>query len=91
MYVLLTEKRDTAGVTWVRVRLPQRPNDVTGWVRRAALGPYHLVRTRLVVNRRTLRLTLYERGKRRFSARVGVGAPGTPPPPARSGSARSFA
>ena len=80
VYVLLTEQRDTAGATWVRLRLPQRPNDVTAWVRRDALGPYHLLDTRLVVNRRTLRITLYERGKRRFSARVGVGAPGTPTP-----------
>ena len=80
VYVLLTEQRDAAGVTWVRLRLPQRPNDVTGWVRRAALGPYHLVHTRLVVNRRTFRVTLYEHGKRRFRARVGVGAPGTPTP-----------
>ena len=80
VYVLLTEQRDAAGVTWVRLRLPQRPNDVTGWVRRGALGPYHLLHTRLVVNRRTLRITLYEHGKRRFRARVGVGAPGTPTP-----------
>lgn len=80
VYVLLSEQRDAAGATWVRLRLPQRPNDVTGWVRRDALGPYHLLYTRLVVNRRTLRITLYERGKRRFSARVGVGAPGTPTP-----------
>ena len=80
VYVLLTEQHDAAGVTWVRLRLPQRPNDVTGWVRRDALGPYHLLHTRLVVNRRTLRITLYEHGKRRFRARVGVGAPGTPTP-----------
>jgi L,D-transpeptidase-like protein len=80
VYVLLSEQRDATGSTWVRVRLPQRPNGVTGWVRRAALGPYHLLHTRLVVNRRTFRITLYEHGNRRFSARVGVGAPGTPTP-----------
>jgi hypothetical protein len=80
VYVLLSEQRDAAGATWVRLRLPQRPNDVTGWVRRTALGPYHLLHTRLVVNRRTFRITLYEHGERRFRARVGVGAPGTPTP-----------
>jgi hypothetical protein len=80
VYLLLTEQRDAAGVTWVRLRLPQRPNAVTGWVRRPALGPYNLLHTRLVVNRRTFRITLYENGKRRFRARVGVGAPGTPTP-----------
>ena len=66
--------------TWVQLRLPQRPNNVTGWVRRDTLGSFHLVHTRLVVNRRALRVTLYKRGKRRFRARIGMGAPGTPTP-----------
>jgi lipoprotein-anchoring transpeptidase ErfK/SrfK len=80
VYVLLSEQRDIGGRDWVRLRLPQRPNNVTGWVRRAALGPEQLVRTRLVVNHRTLRITLYDRGRRKFSAPVGMGAPGTPTP-----------
>jgi hypothetical protein len=80
VYVLLAERADVAGTSWVRLRLPQRPNNVTGWVRRSALGAFHLVRTRLVVNRAALRITLFVRGKRRFRARVGVGAPGTPTP-----------
>jgi hypothetical protein len=80
VYILLAARRDDQGVSWVRLRLPQRPNNVTGWVRRDALGPFHVVHTRLVVSRRTLRVTLYVRGKRRFRARVGVGAPGTPTP-----------
>ena len=80
VYVLLTERADGAGISWVQLRLPQRPNNVTGWVRRSALGPFHLVHTRLVVNRRARRITLFKRGKRRFRARVGVGAPGTPTP-----------
>jgi lipoprotein-anchoring transpeptidase ErfK/SrfK len=80
VYLLLSEQRDAAGERWVRLRLPQRPNAVTGWVRRAALGPYQLLHTRLVVNRRTFRITLYEHGKQRFRARVGVGARGTPTP-----------
>jgi hypothetical protein len=80
VYVLLAQRQDAAGVPWVRLRLPQRPNGVTGWVRRATLGPFSLVRTRLVVNRRTLRITLFDGGRRRFRAPVGVGAPGTPTP-----------
>jgi L,D-transpeptidase catalytic domain len=80
VYVLLAEQRDAGGDSWVRLRLPQRPNNVTGWVRRRALGPFELVRTRLVVNRRALSITLYDRGKRRVRARVGIGAPGTPTP-----------
>jgi hypothetical protein len=80
VYVLLAAERDARGATWVRLRLPQRPNHVTGWVRAPALGPIHLVHTRLVVDRRALRVTLYDGGKRRFRARVGMGAPGTPTP-----------
>jgi lipoprotein-anchoring transpeptidase ErfK/SrfK len=80
VYVLLAEWRDAGGVTWVHLRLPQRPNNVTGWVPRSALGPYHLVRTRLVVDRGRQRITLYDHGRRRFRAPVGVGAPGTPTP-----------
>ena len=78
VYVLLAEHAD-----WVRLRLPQRPNGVTGWVRRDTLGPFRIVHTRLVVNRRALRVTLYDHGKRRFRARVGIGAPGTPTPAGR--------
>jgi L,D-transpeptidase catalytic domain len=80
VYVLLTARRDAGGRSWVRLRLPQRPNGVTGWVRRGSLGPFHVVHTRLVVSRRSLRVTLYEHGRRRFRAPVGIGAPGTPTP-----------
>jgi hypothetical protein len=80
VYLLLASQRDADGSEWVRVRLPRRPNGVTGWVRRSALGGFRLVHTWLVVDRRALRVTLYERGKVRFRARVGVGAPGTPTP-----------
>jgi hypothetical protein len=80
VYVLLAARRDATGVVWVRLRLPQRPNNVTGWVRRGSLGPFSLVYTRLVVRRRALRITLYDHGKRRFRAPVGIGAPGTPTP-----------
>jgi lipoprotein-anchoring transpeptidase ErfK/SrfK len=80
VYVLLDGHVDDHGVAWVRLRLPGRPNGVTGWVRRSALGPVRLVRTRLVVRRAVQRVTLYVRGRRRFTARVGVGKPGTPTP-----------
>jgi hypothetical protein len=78
VYVLLAERAD-----WVRLRLPQRPNGVTGWVHRDTLGPSRIVRTRLVVDRRALRVTLYDHGRRRFRARVGIGAPATPTPAGR--------
>jgi L,D-transpeptidase catalytic domain len=80
VYVLLESQLDARGVTWVRLRLPGRPNGVKGWVPQASLGPFHVVHTRLVLRRASLRLTLYVSGKRRFSTRVGVGKPGTPTP-----------
>lgn len=80
VYVLLASREGARGSTWIRLRLPQRPNNVTGWVRRRALAQFHLIHTRLVVNRRSLRATLYDRGKRRLQVPVGMGAPGTPTP-----------
>jgi len=80
VYLLLESRQDAQTATWIKLRLPQRPNNVTGWVRRDALGPFHRVHSRLVVSRSLLRVTLFDRGKRRFRARVGVGAPRTPTP-----------
>jgi lipoprotein-anchoring transpeptidase ErfK/SrfK len=80
VYVLLAGRQDDHGVPWVQLRLPQRPSNTTAWVRRDRLGPSHLVHTRLVVSRAALSVTLYDRGKRRFRARVGMGAPSTPTP-----------
>ena len=80
VYVVLSSVQDARGTTWVRLRLPQKPNNVTAWVVRSALGDFHLVHTRLVVNRRTLRVTLYDHGHPIFQARVGVGKPSTPTP-----------
>jgi hypothetical protein len=65
---------------WVQVRLPMRPNGRTGWVRRSALGRFHLVRTFLRVDQRHLRATLYRSGERIWSAPVGVGKRGTGTP-----------
>ena len=81
VYVLLASRADTQGAPWVRLRLPQRPNNVTGWVRAGTLGPFHLVHTRLVVSRRALHVTLFDHGERRFRAPIGVGKPSTPTPP----------
>jgi lipoprotein-anchoring transpeptidase ErfK/SrfK len=80
VYIALTSAQDARGRTWVRLRLPQRPNNVTGWALRSSLGDFHVVHTKLVVNRRTLRLTLYEHGHPIFRGRVGVGKPSTPTP-----------
>jgi len=68
---------------WLQIRVPMRPNGRTGWVRERHLGPLRLVRTRLVIDRLRLRARLYRKGRRVWSAPVGVGKAGTPTPPGR--------
>ena len=80
---LALESRVAAGKPWIRIRVPGRPNGRTGWVPARALGKLHVVRTQLVVDRRTAHATLYRRGKAIWRAPVGVGAPGTPTPAGR--------
>ena len=79
VYVALKRRR-VAGKPWILIRVPGRPNGRTGWVPQPALGKLHLVRTRLVVDRRTAHATLYREGKVIFRAPVGVGKPSTPTP-----------
>src|SRR3954452_1652845 len=74
-YLLLRQTTDPQGKVWVQIRVPKRPNGTKGWVRRSWLGQFHVVRTLLVVNRHTLRVTLYKDGRRIFRAPVGVGRP----------------
>jgi len=61
------------------VRLAQRPNGSTAWVRDGdvdtAVSPY-----RIVINLRTTHLTLYRSGQPVFSAPVGVGLSAYPTP-----------
>ena len=80
VYVALRAHRDAQGRLWVKVRIPARPNGRRGWVPRSSLGPLRRVNTRLVVNRRRLRATLYRDGREVWSSRVGIGAPKTPTP-----------
>jgi hypothetical protein len=83
VYLALRRYVDASGRHWIEVRLPMRPNGRTGWVRREALGELRRVRTFLRIDRRRLRATLYRRGKRIWSAPVGVGKPGTETPAGR--------
>ena len=82
VYVVLASRR-VGGATWLHVRVPMRPNGRTGWVRASALGPLHVVRTRLVVDRGALRAKLYRRGRVVWTSVIGVGAAGTPTPGGR--------
>jgi L,D-transpeptidase catalytic domain len=80
VYVVLRSHVDAVRRTWLQVRVPMRPNGRKGWVLRAALGPLQVVRTKLLVNRRTLRATLYRAGRPIWRSRIGVGTPRTPTP-----------
>jgi lipoprotein-anchoring transpeptidase ErfK/SrfK len=68
------------GQTWVQVRLAILPNSSLGWVPRRTLGRFRIVRTRLLVSRGGLRATLYRRGRRIFSAPIGIGQSHWPTP-----------
>lgn len=83
VYLVLESHVDAGGRTWLRIRVPMRPNGTTGWVLRRSLGPLRTVRTMLRVNRATLRATLYRDGRRIWSSAVGVGAAATPTPSGR--------
>jgi hypothetical protein len=83
VYLVLRRWADPDGRTWIKVRIPMRPNGRTGWVRAAALERLNLVRTSLVVDRGTLRATLYRSGQRIWRSPIGVGMPSTPTPAGR--------
>jgi lipoprotein-anchoring transpeptidase ErfK/SrfK len=80
LVVVLGRADDAMGRLWVEVRLPVLPNNTVGWIPRSALGGYHVVRTRLVVELEELNATLYRRGRPIFEAPVGVGEPAWPTP-----------
>jgi lipoprotein-anchoring transpeptidase ErfK/SrfK len=79
LVLTLAGQRTSRGV-WIKVRLPILPANRTGWVPRKALSDWKELRTRLVVDRRTLTATLFRRGKSIFSAPVGVGQSHWPTP-----------
>jgi hypothetical protein len=83
VYVVLRRWSSPYGHTWLDVRIPMRPNGRRGWVRASALDRLQLVRTRLAVDRRRLRATLYRSGRPIWRSRIGVGTSATPTPAGR--------
>jgi hypothetical protein len=65
---------------WVRVRFPGVRGNLIGWLPREAVGGYHFVRTRLVVDVGDLTATLLRDGRLVFRASVGVGTSEAPTP-----------
>ena len=80
VYIVLEGVIDSSGRRWLHVRVPMRPHGRTGWVLDDALSELYVVRTQLVIDRAELRAKLYRRGKRIWSARVGIGRLSTPTP-----------
>jgi lipoprotein-anchoring transpeptidase ErfK/SrfK len=80
VYLVLAAVVDSAGDPWLQVAIPMKPNGRTGWVPADYLSNLHIVRTQLVVNRKTKRATLYKGGGKIWSAPVGVGKASTPTP-----------
>ena len=78
--LVLGRRTDDRRTLWIRVRVPLLGDRNTGWVPRRSLGGYGTVRTRLVVDLRSFRATLFRRGRPIFRARVGVGKFSWPTP-----------
>jgi lipoprotein-anchoring transpeptidase ErfK/SrfK len=72
----------TCDASWYRVKLPMRPNGVTGYVRPADVL-VEKVTTRIVVDISARTLAFYRGGKLVLTTKVGVGAPSTPTPTGR--------
>lgn len=83
VYLLLRSRWGADGRQWIELRIPMRPNGRTGWVRREALGGFHVTHTAIVVDRSRLRMRLLVHGRRRWSAPVAIGARRTPTPAGR--------
>lgn len=80
LVLVLKERVYATGGTWVQVRLPMRGSGRTGWLRRGVLAGYTTVRTRLEINRKRFRATLFKNGKKIWQSRIGVGKKGTVTP-----------
>lgn len=75
----IAEVRAVGEERWLRVRLPGRPNGTTGWVQQDRVEVTRL-RHRLIIDRRSHRLTLLRDGKKIGSTSVVIGAARTPTP-----------
>jgi lipoprotein-anchoring transpeptidase ErfK/SrfK len=75
LVLVLASTTDAQDRTWYQVRLPIRPNGTKGWVPADALSEPQPLDTWLRISTSAYRVTLIKKGKKVFSARVGVGQP----------------
>jgi lipoprotein-anchoring transpeptidase ErfK/SrfK len=67
------------GVHWLRVRVPGRPNGMTGWIRQRATVPV-TTSWHLVIRTAVRRVLVYRRGRLARTFAAVVGKPSTPTP-----------
>jgi lipoprotein-anchoring transpeptidase ErfK/SrfK len=75
LVLVLASTTDEQDRTWYQVRLPIRPNGTKGWVPAEALSEPQPLDTWLKIDTSAFTATLIKKGKKVFSARVGVGQP----------------
>lgn len=68
------------GKRFYEIRRPYRPNNRTGWVRAAQLGPLQHVATEITIDRSRRKLSLRRNGRRILTAPVAVGKSSAPTP-----------
>jgi len=78
--VFVLDRTEVDGEEWLRVRLPVRPNNTTGWVPADALSSLQPLNTWLKISTKTFKITLIKNGKKVFSAPIGVGQSQWPTP-----------
>ena len=77
---VIARTTDSKDRVWLKVRLPIRPNGTTGWVQENALSELQPVDSWIKVSTKTYKVTVIKKGKKVFSASVGVGQPQWPTP-----------
>jgi lipoprotein-anchoring transpeptidase ErfK/SrfK len=80
VYIVLAAKLDASKRTWLNIRVPMRRQGRTGWVLADDLSALYVVRTQLVIDRKSLKATLFKNAKKVWQAPVGIGKAGTPTP-----------
>jgi lipoprotein-anchoring transpeptidase ErfK/SrfK len=80
LVLVIARTTDSRKRVWLKVRLPVRPNGTTGWVQENGLSQLQPVDTWLRISTKTYKATVIKKGKRVFSANVGVGQPQWPTP-----------
>ncbi len=82
VWLQVRDVKVVAGVRWVKVLMPVRPNGSTGWVRASDMV-FRPINLRIDVDLSEHRLTLFRKGKKVRSYRIATGTPKNPTPTGR--------